>query len=215
MIGSSDVAKAATRIADHIRSTPVISYRLPDSGKCVGLKLEMLQHTGSFKVRGAFNKLLTATVPESGVVAASGGNHGLAVAYAARTLGVVAEIFVPALISGAKLDRLRAIGATVTIAGDVYSEALAASTERAEVTGALAIHAYDDPAVVAGQGTTFRNSMFSTRTSIRWWLRSAVAGSSAGQLPGWDDRSGFSGLRPMARPHSTPPWRWVLQRQSR
>ncbi len=101
MIGSSDVAEAATRIADHIRSTPVISYRLPDSGKCVGLKLEMLQHTGSFKVRGAFNKLLTATVPESGVDCRLGREPRPGGGVRRPTHSAwLAEIFVPALISG-------------------------------------------------------------------------------------------------------------------
>lgn len=155
-VNPGDVNEAATRIQDHVRATPVVSYRLPGSGKAVGLKLEMLQYTGSFKVRGAFNKLLTTELPEAGVIAASGGNHGLAVAHAAHALGVAAEIFVPALISGAKLERLRAAGAEVTIAGDAYADALAASRERAADTGAVTVHAYDDPAVVAGQGTTFR-----------------------------------------------------------
>ncbi len=156
MVDPGDVHDASVRIADHVRTTPVVAYQRPGTDLPLSLKLEMLQHTGSFKVRGAFNKLLTSPVPAKGVIAASGGNHGLAVAYAARRLGVPAEIYVPTVISPAKLNRLRSIGADVTVAGSVYSEALSASAERAAATGAMVIHAYDDAAVVAGQGTTFR-----------------------------------------------------------
>jgi threonine dehydratase len=120
------------------------------------MKLELLQHTGSFKPRGAFNRLLTATLPKGGVVAASGGNHGAAVAYAARSLGITAEIFVPTGIPGAKLARLAGYGARVVRGGDSYAEALIASRERQAETGALEVHAYDDLDVLAGQGTVGR-----------------------------------------------------------
>lgn len=116
-------------------------------------KLEFLQHTGSFKPRGAFNCILSSTIGEAGVIAASGGNHGAAVAYAAHHLGHRAEIFVPTITPANKVDRLKQYGAAITITGNSYSEALAASRERAAQTGAVPIHAYDDPRVLAGQGT--------------------------------------------------------------
>jgi threonine dehydratase len=119
----------------------------------VVLKLEQLQHTGSFKPRGAFNRILSHEVPEVGVIAASGGNHGVAVAYAARQLGYRAEIFVPEVCPPVKVQRLGDYGAQVYLVGATYAEALLASQARAVETGALVIHAYDQPEVVAGQGT--------------------------------------------------------------
>jgi threonine dehydratase len=116
-------------------------------------KLECLQHTGSFKPRGAFNCILSSSIGEPGVIAASGGNHGAAVAYAAHKLGHRAEIFVPVITPKNKVERLRQYGAAITITGNSYSEALAASRERAVQGGAVAIHAYDDARVLAGQGT--------------------------------------------------------------
>lgn len=122
----------------------------------VKLKLELLQHTGSFKARGAFNRLLNTTIPDSGVITASGGNHGAAVAYAAQTLGVNAEIFVPAGTPETKVNRIRSYGAQVVLAGVAYADALAASRVRQTETGALEVHAYDHPDVIAGQGTVGR-----------------------------------------------------------
>ncbi len=124
-------------------------------GESLVLKLELLQHTGSFKPRGAFNRVLEAGAPEL-VVAASGGNHGLAVAHVARSLGRRAEIFVPAKAPTVKVDGIRALGARVEIVGNTYAQALAASSRRAEDVGGLVVHAYDQPAVVAGQGTVGR-----------------------------------------------------------
>lgn len=122
----------------------------------VVLKLELLQHTGSFKPRGAFNRLLSTAVPAAGVIAASGGNHGAAVAYAARQLGVPAEIFVPSGTPAAKVSRIAGYGAHVVQGGETYAEALLASRERQSDTGALEVHAYDHPDVLAGQGTVGR-----------------------------------------------------------
>ena len=119
----------------------------------VALKLELLQHSGSFKARGAFGNLLTRAVPSAGVVAASGGNHGAAVAYAAMRLGVKATIFVPSVTSSAKLDRIRGYGAELVIAGDRYADALAASEGFVRERGGLAIHAFDQPETLLGQGT--------------------------------------------------------------
>ncbi len=120
------------------------------------LKLELLQHAGSFKPRGAFNRLLSAELPEAGVIAASGGNHGAAVAYAARALGVAAEVYVPELTPQAKVARIASYGAHVVQVGATYAEALAASRDRQAATGALEVHAYDHPDVLAGQGTVGR-----------------------------------------------------------
>ena len=116
-------------------------------------KLEYLQCAGSFKARGAFVHLLTRDVPPAGVVAASGGNHGAAVAYAASRLNVPATIFVPTISSPAKIERIRATGATLEIVGDRYDDALRASEKWREKTGAMAIHAFDDPETLMGQGT--------------------------------------------------------------
>ncbi|OUC94428.1 threonine dehydratase [Streptosporangium minutum] len=144
-----DVREAAGRIAGYVRRTPVMEV-----SPGLLLKLEGMQHSGSFKVRGGFNRVLTAgELPEAGVIAASGGNHGLAVAYVARTLGVRAEIFVPTVSSPVKVAGLRALGAEVTQTGAVYAEAYEASVKRAAESGALEIHAYDQAEVVAGQGT--------------------------------------------------------------
>ncbi|GAA3445543.1 threonine/serine dehydratase [Planomonospora venezuelensis] len=147
-----DVERAAERIAGHARRTPVL-----EMSPGLFLKLETAQHSGSFKVRGGFNRALAAreagALPEAGLIAASGGNHGLAVAYAARALGVRAEIFVPTVSSPVKVAGLRALGAEVTQTGEIYAEAYEASAKRAAATGALEVHAYDHPDVVAGQGT--------------------------------------------------------------
>jgi threonine dehydratase len=122
----------------------------------VTLKLELLQHAGSFKPRGAFNRMLSAAIPKAGVIAASGGNHGAAVAYAARALGVPAEIFVPATTPAAKVDRIAGYGAQVVRGGAAYAEAAQACRERQRQTGALDVHAYDHEDVLCGQGTLAR-----------------------------------------------------------
>ncbi len=153
-----EIEAAAERITPYIRRTPTISLAAGDLGLDfpVTLKLECLQHTGSFKARGAFNRLLANDVPAAGVNAASGGNHGIAVAYAARELGYQADIFVPEISSPVKIARLRDYGAQVNIVGQNYAEALAASEARVATIGALVVHAYDQTEAVAGQGTTAR-----------------------------------------------------------
>lgn len=154
-----DAAGARTRIASHVRRTPVITLAAGELGVTgpTLLKLELMQHSGSFKARGAFNAILAAReradLPGAGVIAASGGNHGLALAHAARQLGIHAEVFVPELAGAVKLDRIRALGAEVSVVGAQYADAYAACRTRSEVTGALFVHAYDHPDVVAGQGT--------------------------------------------------------------
>jgi threonine dehydratase len=158
MIQPNDVEAATQRIAPHVRVTPVLALepRAFGSAAQLTLKLELMQHTGSFKARGAFNRILSAQVPDAGVIAASGGNHGAAVAYAARQLGHVAEIFVPERTPDIKVERLRRYGARVVLSGASYAEAYAASRQRAAQSGALEVHAYDQPEVVAGQGTLGR-----------------------------------------------------------
>jgi threonine dehydratase len=150
------IAATERLIRPYVRHTPVIDIDPGDFGlvaRSLALKLEFLQHTGSFKPRGAFASLLTRTAPPAGVVAASGGNHGAAAAFAAMRLGIKAAIFVPKVTSRAKLDRIRAYGAELVVTGEVYAEALAASEARVAQTGALAIHAYDQPETLLGQGT--------------------------------------------------------------
>jgi threonine dehydratase len=155
MISRTEIQDAGRRIAMHVRRTPVMALEEKAFGidAKIFFKLECLQHTGSFKPRGAFNCILSSKIEEAGVIAASGGNHGAAVAYAAHHLGHHAEIFVPTITPTNKVDRLKHYGAAITITGNSYSEALAASHERAAQTGAVAIHAYDDARVLAGQGT--------------------------------------------------------------
>jgi threonine dehydratase len=151
VIDRTDVEAARHRVGARIRRTPVL--RADDR---MWLKLEQLQHTGSFKPRGMFNRILTAAetgLPEVGVVAASGGNAGLAVAYAARELAAPAEVYVPETSPAVKVARLRALGATVVQVGREYAEANEAAGKRAAETGALVCHAYDQPEVCAGQGT--------------------------------------------------------------
>ncbi len=155
-IDADAIRHAAALIAGHVRRTPVMEVAGGDFGigaERLALKLELLQHAGSFKPRGAFTNLLTRPVPAAGVVAASGGNHGAAVAYAALRLGHKASIFVPGIASAAKLDRIRSYGADLVIAGERYDDALAASRDFVAKTGALPVHAYDQPETLIGQGT--------------------------------------------------------------
>jgi threonine dehydratase len=155
MIARRDVEAAWARIRPHVRRTPVIELPAGSLGIAapLAIKLESLQVSGTFKGRGAFHKLLASDVPPAGVIAASGGNHGVAVAYAARALGHRAEIFVPTISAPAKVARLKSYGAIVHQVGAVYDEAREASVKRAAETGALQIHAYEDPQVFAGAGS--------------------------------------------------------------
>jgi len=156
MINRQQIAEVEKIIRPHIRRTPTLEvagadFRL-DSISLI-FKLEFLQHAGSFKTRGAFTNLLTREVPQAGVVAASGGNHGVAVAYAAGKLGIPAKIFVPTVASSEKIDRIRRCGADLVITGERYSDALAASEAWVAQSGAMPIHAYDQPETLLGQGT--------------------------------------------------------------
>jgi threonine dehydratase len=155
-VGRERIAATNQIIRPYIRRTPVINIDGADFGigsNRLSFKLEMLQHAGSFKTRGAFTNLLTREVPAVGVVAASGGNHGAAVAYAAMKLGVPAKVFVPRVSSPAKLERIRGYGAELVVTGERYSDALAASEEWLSLSGALPVHAFDQAETLLGQGT--------------------------------------------------------------
>lgn len=144
------------RLRPYIRHTPVMRVPAADfglEGAPIAFKFEFMQHSGSFKARGAFTNLLTRPVPPAGVVAASGGNHGAAVAFAAKSLGHKATIFVPSITSPAKAERIQSLGADLVIGGERYADALAASEAFAAKNGALQIHAFDQPETLLGQGT--------------------------------------------------------------
>ena len=158
-IDRAAIASAYDVIAPHIRATPVLEVRGADLGIEVDslvLKLEFMQYAGSFKARGAFANLLLRAVPDAGVVASSGGNHGAAVAYAAQRLGVMAKIFVPAFSSPAKVQRIRQYGADLVVGGDDIAEAFAASSEWAATTGAMHVHPFDQRETLLGTGTLAR-----------------------------------------------------------
>jgi threonine dehydratase len=156
-IAPADIAQVYRTIAPYIRETPILRMDGGDVGQSQGvritLKLEQLQRAGSFKTRGALANLLLRAIPAAGVVAASGGNHGAAVAYAAQRLDYRARIFVPSVASPAKVERIRACGADLCISGDRYADALAASEAYAAESGALPVHAFDQRETLLGQGT--------------------------------------------------------------
>ena len=150
------ITQAAKRIAPFIRKTPVMDIIVPGIDKPVCLKLELFQHTGSFKPRGAFNNLVGAKITKAGIAAASGGNHGAAVAYAAKTLGIAARIFVPTISSPAKVARIAGYGATIVQEGANYQAAVGLCQDYVRESGAMNIHAYDMETTLAGQGTLAR-----------------------------------------------------------
>jgi threonine dehydratase len=155
-IARSEIETTHRSIVPHVRRTPVLETGGADFGLerfPLALKLELLQHAGSFKTRGAFANLLLRQLPEAGVVAASGGNHGVAVAYAAMRLGVRARIFVPTIASPAKIQRIRDYRALLSVGGEGYADALEASEAWAASSGALPVHAFDQRETLLGQGT--------------------------------------------------------------
>jgi len=155
-ITRDNIAATETAIRPYVRRTPLLKADMSDFGLPPGeltFKLEFLQHSGSFKARGAFANLLLRKAPAAGVVAASGGNHGVAVAYAAQRLGVPATIFLPNITSPAKIERIKDYGANLIFAGSRYADALAASEEHTAETSAMAVHAYDQAETLLGQGS--------------------------------------------------------------
>jgi threonine dehydratase len=156
-IDRARIAAVAAIIRPFVRRTPILQVNASEFGldpAALTLKLELLQHSGSFKARGAFANLLTRDIPEAGVAAASGGNHGAAVAYAAAKLGIRARIFVPTASSPAKIKRIESLGADLVVGGDLYNDALLASEAWVAKSGALAVHAYDQTETLLGQGMT-------------------------------------------------------------
>jgi threonine dehydratase len=203
LIDRGRIAGVERVIRPHIRRTPVIGVEGGDLGLDRGditLKLELLQHGGSFKARGAFANLLTRDVPKAGVVAASGGNHGVAVAFVAMKLGVPAKIFVPSVASKEKTDRIRACGAELVIAGDRYAEAWAASEEWAAQSGAIVVHAYDQVETLLGQGTVGLE-LEEQAPELDTLLLAVGGGGLIGGVAAWyDGRIKIVGVEPEAAP---------------
>jgi len=172
------IAEVERLIRPYVRRTPLVAIDAADFGLPrfpLHLKLELMQYSGSFKARGAFANLLLRDVPSTGVVAASGGNHGVAVAYAGQRLGIRTTIFVPGIASRAKVERIRAYGAEMVVGGDWYADALAASQQRIAETGALAVHAFDHIETLLGKARLAWKSRLMRLMPIPCWWRSAVA----------------------------------------
>ena len=150
---TKEIEDSLSKIRPYIVTTP--TFETVSFGQKIHLKLEQLQHTGSFKCRGAFNSLLNNENAEKGVVAASGGNHGAAVAYAAQKLGIKSHIFVPELSGKTKIELIKRTGSSLTIVPGTYAEALEAANECQKETGAMSVHAYDSKETIIGQGTLF------------------------------------------------------------
>jgi threonine dehydratase len=181
------ISAVAARIQPHLRVTPVIDVAVGAPGGApvsIVLKLEHLQHAGSFKTRGAFANLLLRETPVAGVVAASGGNHGAAVAYAAQQLGVPARIFVPTVSSPAKIARIRSYGADLVVGGDRYADALAASAVFAAESGALPVHAFDQFETLLGQGTLARE-LLAQRPDVTTIVAAVGGGGLIGGVAAW------------------------------
>lgn len=156
MLTPAAIVETSRKIRGYVRTTPTVTLAADELGlRCgpVTLKLELLQHSGSFKVRGAFANLALRPAPPAGVFAASGGNHGAAVAFAARQFLVPAKIFVPSISSPTKVERIRSYGADLVVGGDSYADALHASEVWGATTNALCIHAFDQEETILGQGT--------------------------------------------------------------
>ena len=205
-IDRASIERTYGLITPYIRVTPVVETSGADFGLAafpLTFKLELFQHAGSFKTRGAFTNLLTRAIPAAGVVAASGGNHGAAVAYAAMRLGVKARIFVPTVSSAAKISRIRAYGADLVVTGDRYADALAASQTWTAESGALPVHAFDQEETLLGQGTL---ALELTRQApgLDTLLVSVGGGGLIGGIAAWcGDRPRVIGVEPEAAPTLT------------
>ena len=198
----AEIDRVHAVIAPHVRETPVVTAAAGDfglAGSAIAFKLELLQHAGSFKPRGAFANLLTRDVPKAGVVAASGGNHGAAVAFAARRLGIPAKIFIPTVASPTKIAQIRSYGAELVVEGARYADALALSQDWAAKTGALQIHAFDQPETLLGQGTVARE--FATQAQATTWLVAVGGGGLVGGMAAWSaGRHRIVAVEPEAAP---------------
>jgi threonine dehydratase len=205
VVSPSAIAATYEQIRSHVRRTPVIEvdgadFGLPAAGPLI-FKLELLQHTGSFKPRGALASLLSRPVPPAGVVAASGGNHGLAVAFATRKLGIRAKIFVPSVSAATKRERIREMGAELVIAGERYADALAASREYAAQSGAREIHAYDQPETLLGQGTVALEMEQQCCSALDTVLVAVGGGGLIGGMAAWfEGRTRLIAVEPRTAP---------------
>jgi threonine dehydratase len=205
-VNRAAIAATYDRIRSHVRRTPIIEIDAGDFGlpsRALLFKLELFQHTGSFKPRGALASLLSRPSPPTDVVAASGGNHGLAVAFAARKLGVRATIFVPSISAATKRQRISEMGAELIIAGERYADALAASREFAARSGALEIHAYDQPGTLLGQGSV--GLEFEEQTASAGGLDTILVAVGGGGLIGgmaawFEGRTRLIAVEPRAAP---------------
>jgi threonine dehydratase len=206
-LSRSDIARVHHVIRPYIRHTPVLSANGSDVGLesfPLTLKLEFLQHAGSFKARGAFTHLLTRDVPPTGVAAASGGNHGVAVAYAAQRLGIPATIFVPSVSSPAKISRIEGYGAHVRVGGERYADALEASERYVAESHALAIHAYDQIETLLGQGT-LGQELGAQAPDANTVLVAVGGGGFIGGVASWyaGDNTRVVGVEPVGAPTLT------------
>lgn len=202
-VGREQIAAVEPVIRPYIRRTPVVEvdgrdFGLP--GLTLFFKLELLQQAGSFKARGAFANLLLRKVPAAGVVAASGGNHGAAVAHAARELKVPARIYVPRISNEAKVQRIRSCGAELVLVGELYADALAASEEWARSSGALQVHAFDQDETLMGAGT-LGLELEGQATALDTVLVPVGGGGLIGGVAAWfGDRSSIVGVEPELAP---------------
>ena len=206
-LSRSDIARVHDVIRPYIRHTPVLQANGSDVGLApfpLTLKLELTQHAGSFKARGAFTNLLTRTIPASGVVAASGGNHGVAVACAAQRLGIHAKIFVPTVSSPVKIARIRAYAADVVVTGDRYDDALKASERYAAESQAMPIHAFDQLETLLGQGT-LASELASQVTDAATVMVAVGGGGLIGGIAAWyaGQKTRVIGVEPVGAPTLT------------
>jgi threonine dehydratase len=205
-ISSTAVASVAGQIGPYIRRTPVLTIDRAELGLAPGplaIKLEQLQHSGSFKVRGAFANLLLRTIPPAGVVAASGGNHGAAVAFAARSVGVPAKIFVPEVSSPAKVARIRSYGADLVVGGASYHEARAASEDWAATSGALQVPAFDQKETILGAGSLGLELYEQLPASTAVLASVGGGGLLAGICAGYPGPAAIIGVEPAGAPTLT------------
>ena len=205
-INAEHIAATEQLIRPHIRRTPVLEALGADFGLGTAqltFKLELLQHSGSFKARGAFANLTMRRAPAAGVVAASGGNHGAAVAFAAMKLGVPAKIFVPKVASAEKVERIRGYGAELVIAGERYADALAASEQWVAQSGAMAVHAYDQIETLLGQGSVGLE-LEQQAPQVETLLVAVGGGGLIGGVAAWySNRIKIIGVEPEAAPTLT------------
>ena len=205
-IDRSAIERTLGLIGPYIRTTPVLETSGADFGLAafpLTFKLELHQHAGSFKTRGAFANLLTRPIPGAGVAAASGGNHGAAVAYAAMRLGVKARIFVPTVSSPAKIARIRDYGADLVVTGERYADALAASQAWVAGSGALAVHAFDQEETLLGQGT-LALELHRQAPALDTLLVAVGGGGLIGGIAAWcGGRPRVIGVEPEAAPTLT------------